>query len=177
MHLYVVRHGSTCNNVNGLINGRNDIDINDKGIKDAEIAFLILQDISFDRVISSPLLRAKHTADIIVNGRLPISYDERITERDAGVLTSKKVTDIDFSNWYGLKANHTVGGAETFSEVIERVNSFLEELKQKYPNETILIVTHAGVMKALEVCIFGYPGIDGIKNWQYSNGEIRNYNL
>lgn len=117
MHLYVVRHGSTYNNVNGLINGRNDIDINDKGIEDAKIASLILQDISFDRVISSPLLRAKHTADIIVNGRLPISYDERITERDAGV------------------------------------------------------------MKALEVCIFGYPGIDGIKNWQYSNGTVRNYNL
>lgn len=177
MHLYVVRHGSTFNNLNGLINGRNDIDINEKGIRDAQGASLLLNNVTFDRVISSPLLRAKHTADIIVNGKLPISYDERISERDAGVLTNKKVTNINLDNWYSLDVNYTVGGAETFSEVVKRVNLFLEELKLKYPDETILIVTHAGIMKALEVCIYGYPGIDEIKNWRYSNGVVRDYIL
>lgn len=177
MHLYVVRHGSTYNNINGLINGRNDIGMSEKGIEEIKVTALLLKDVSFDIVYSSPLLRAKQTANIIVNGRLPINYDERITERDAGVFTNKEVTSLNLNNWYDIKTNFVAGGAETFSDVVRRVNLFLEEIKQKYPSETILIITHAGIIKALEVCLYGYPGINEIKNWKCSNGAVRYYTL
>ena len=65
MHLYVVRHGTTDNNVNNLVNGRNNNDINEQGIKESNCARIILDKINFESVYCSPLLRAKHTMEII----------------------------------------------------------------------------------------------------------------
>ena len=177
MKLYVVRHGTTDNNVNKLVNGRNDIDINEQGIKDAKKAKAILGDLKFDKIFCSPLLRAKHTMEIINEGHFPVIYDERLMERDAGVLTSKKENLIDYDLWYQINAEPIIGVTESFDDVINRVKSLLKELKNKYKDKTILFVTHSGVISALEVCLFGYPGASIVKKWVYPNGIVKKYNL
>lgn len=177
MHLIVVRHGTTDNNVKKLINGRNNIDLNGQGLKDAGMVSLVLKDVKFNKIYCSPLLRTKHTMEIINSNHYPVIYDERIIERDAGIMTNRPESHLDSTLWNKMDVGVIYGGSESFKDVIERVSLFLEELKEKHSNDTILVVTHSGVMRALEVLIFGYPGVERIKNWEYPNCCIKEYNL
>ena len=177
MHLYVVRHGTTDNNVNNLVNGRNNNDVNEQGIKEANCARLILDKINFESYYCSPLLRAKHTMDIINSKEMFVNYDERLSERDAGIMTNKPSEEIDARLWNSIDVDVIYGGSETFNDVINRVQSFLEELKEKHGDENILIVTHLEVMKAIEICINGYPGLEEVMSWNYPNCIIKRYYL
>lgn len=177
MRLYVLRHATTDNNVKNLINGRNDIDINNRGIKEAGVASLILKDFKFDQIYCSPLLRAKHTMQIVNSNNFPVIYDERITERDAGVMTNKEEKELNLNIWDNPNVGIVYGGSESFKEVLNRVDNFLKEIQEKHKDDTVLLVTHGGVMKAIETIMFGYPGIDEIINWRYPNCIIKTYKL
>ena len=177
MNLYVVRHASTYNNKKNLVNGRNNIDINEQGIREAQKVGEILKEVVFDKVFCSPLLRAKSTMKLINVNNYPVIYDERITERDAGIMTNKSEQELDFSKWHKINIKPFYGGSESFDDVIKRVKNFLEEIVDKYKEDTLLLVTHAGVMKAIDVCIYGYPGIDKIEGWRYPNCVVLKYKL
>ena len=64
MKIYLVRHGQTDSNLNKVYNVI-DEDINDNGINQAKVLKEKIRKIEYDIIISSPLLRAKHTAQII----------------------------------------------------------------------------------------------------------------
>ena len=114
---------------------------------------------------------------IINCNNFPVTYDERLVERDAGLMTNKPDSEIDLNLWYRLDVGVIYGGSESFSDVLKRVSSFLDELKEKHKNDTLLLVTHDGVLKAIEVYIFGYPGVDKIQKWDNPNCSIKEYKL
>ena len=66
MRLYIIRHGETEWNVSGRMQGSTDIPLNEKGIRLAQVTAEGLKDVSFDLAITSPLERAKQTAEIIL---------------------------------------------------------------------------------------------------------------
>ena len=84
MKLYVVRHGRTNCNDEGKYNGKLDEDINETGIKQAEEARKKVEKLDIDLIICSPLLRTKHTSNIINANNISIIYDKRLEERDSG---------------------------------------------------------------------------------------------
>ena len=88
MKLYVLRHGETDYNKEGIFQGQNNIDLNEEGIKQAQITAKSLENIFFDKVYVSPLKRAIETAKIVTNNELEI--DDRIKERSFGKLEGKK---------------------------------------------------------------------------------------
>ena len=92
MIVYFIRHGETDFNKRCLIQGMSDIPLNDKGIQQAGIAaeWFEKQNITFDRVFASPLVRARKTA-AIVSGRTfeEVQPDARIREMDFGVDEGK----------------------------------------------------------------------------------------
>ena len=90
MKLYVVRHGQTDNNLNGIIQGISNTPLNDYGRKQASELKEKLNDISFDLILSSPLQRAKETAEIINNNKTKIIIDNRLIERNTGDFEGKK---------------------------------------------------------------------------------------
>ena len=98
--IYIVRHGQTDWNLEGRYAGRIDISLNDKGIEQANIIKEELKDVKFDKVFSSPLIRAYETAQIICNNK--IIKDDRIIERCNGDLEGKlktQITDsVDFND-------------------------------------------------------------------------------
>ena len=67
MELYIVRHGKTIWNKERRLQGSIDIELAEEGIEAAELLHdqLISSNITFDRIYSSPLKRAKKTAEII----------------------------------------------------------------------------------------------------------------
>ena len=87
--LYIMRHGKTDWNAKHKLQGRTDIPLNEEGIQMAEQAKEKYKDVNFDICYCSPLVRAKQTAEIVLEGRnIPIVYDDRLMEM---VLACMKV--------------------------------------------------------------------------------------
>ena len=79
--LYIMRHGKTDWNAKHKLQGRTDIPLNEEGIQMAEQAKEKYKDVNFDICYCSPLVRAKQTAEIVLEGRnIPIVYDDRLME-------------------------------------------------------------------------------------------------
>ena len=84
--LYIMRHGKTDWNAKHKLQGRTDIPLNEEGIQMAEQAKEKYKDVNFDICYCSPLVRAKQTAEIVLEGRnIPIVYDDRLMEMCFGV--------------------------------------------------------------------------------------------
>ena len=83
--LYIIRHGKTDWNNRHKMQGRTDIPLNEEGRQMAEAAREEYRDIHFDICFSSPLIRAKETAEILLRGRnVPILTDDRLMEMSFG---------------------------------------------------------------------------------------------
>ena len=147
-YIFFVRHGQTDWNIKKLMQGRDEIPLNEVGISQANEAALLFKESSiksgvrFDRVIASPLSRASVTGKIIADaiGCDNFSTDERIIERDFGELSGKP---YEFSAPYIVGDADYVKGLEPVSSVIERVDSFIKDVVE--PNKNTIAVTHGSV--------------------------------
>ena len=161
MKLYVIRHGNTDSNRLGIYNGKllNE-DINNIGIKQAQEASKKIKNLNLDLIICSPLLRTRHTCDIINSNKIKVIYDDRIEERNCGVLTNTKIDNL-----------------ETVPELFKRVNLFLDEIKKKYRGQNILLVTHGGVARAIHFYFNELPEDGQVEKYLPDNCEIREYSF
>lgn len=178
MKLYVIRHGQTNCNKENRYNCRYDEDINKIGINQAEAASEKVAKLDIDLIICSPLIRTKHTAKIVNKNNIPVIYDERLIEREGGVLTNTPIDDYYFTEYYNYYSKNVVDGLETLPELFERVHSFLDEIKIKYCNKNILLVTHGAVARTIQFYFQNIPqdgmllDISGQKNCEIKEYEM-----
>ena len=135
MILYVVRHGQTNVNLENKINSLNDDDLNQAGVEQALKLCEYFKDVDYDFIISSPLTRTVHTAELLNVNKKNIIYDQRLIERDAGVFTKKPIDLLDRNDWWNVYPKNDYKNAESVKMVIERIYSFLDEIKQKYKDK------------------------------------------
>lgn len=170
--IYFVRHGQTEWNKLGKLQGHKDIELNDEGRMQAQIVKEKLSGVKFDKVFSSPLKRAKETAQIICNKEAIV--DNRLIERFNGELEGKMKAEIktfpDFND-----PNETRFGIETLNSFKNRINDFLDEITKNYKNKNVLVVTHAGVCLYVRCYFEGEP--DGIlyEKYKLQNCEVLSY--
>ena len=149
--LYLIRHGQTEKNRQHLLLGRSDVPLNETGIGEAKAAAARLKNVRFDRVFSSPLLRARQTAEILAPD-IPAEIDERLIEMDYGPYEGADLTQLPPEILYffsDFAHNSAPEGMEQLSSVVGRVGAFLEEIRALEGN--ILLSVHAISMKgALE---------------------------
>lgn len=175
--LYIVRHGQTEWNAKGIIQGNSDIELNELGKRQAyELASkLDLSDI--DICICSPLKRARQTADILVNNKIDIIYDESIVERGFGNYEGKSIeADFIYKQW-NYELNDSSEGMESVKDSLLRAKKFLYKVKKEYPNKNILIVSHACFIKVLHYNIEGYDENTDFLSFSPKNAELYVYNL
>ena len=175
MKIYLVRHGESDSNVKYIYNYK-DEDINQNGIEQAETLREKIKNIDYDIVISSPLLRAKHTAKIINVKNKEIIFDERIREREHGSLEGIPIDSIDKEDFYNYYSKEKYGTSESFPDVVKRVNGFLNDLKNKDYNN-VLIVSHGGISRAFYAYFNGIPEDGNFWNLGIKNTEIKEYEL
>jgi probable phosphoglycerate mutase len=167
----IVRHGQSTYNTERRIQGRTDVSrLTEKGRSDASKVGKALSNIAFNAIYSSPLQRAKQTADII--------YSELASDsgKSAVVQTSEQLLEIDLSLWaemlssdvqqkfpedyriwhehpdeFKMLVEDTVGTREHFPvlAVYEQARQFWQEILPHHQGETILIVGHNGINRAL----------------------------
>jgi len=152
--IYIIRHGQTEMNQANVLQGRSNFPLNEKGTAQAESAAKRLKDqkIVFDKMYSSPLIRAVQTAKIVGGELLPLVVDERLIEMDYGPyegMDLKKPAPEVLHFFSDFQNNPAPEGMEPLDEVVKRSGEFLEEIKEEAEKYTILISTHAIAMKGL----------------------------
>ena len=166
----LLRHGETAYNADGnKYCGRIDIPLTEKGISQAKRMNTLLQDFRFDQIFCSPLQRAKTTAEIASGTPEKVQVDERLIEVDFGQWEGKRSDDFiaeDPNSWYNwlsdperFEAGRT---GENAKQVIARLDSFYNELLDKYDDQTILVVGHNGVNRLFMAQQLGMP----LKNYR-----------
>ncbi|MGQ2375389.1 histidine phosphatase family protein [Companilactobacillus zhachilii] len=183
VQLYVVRHGETETNHQGRINGfSTDLSLNDAGKK--EVTFLANNmDINeFDEVYTSPLKRAKETAEILNNGVHEIKEDNRLQEINYGIWDGQpsaeirdKYPDAFDENLFTLPnyIKYAKDG-ESFAHVYKRVNDFIKEMATK-GDKKILIVCHGFISRAFYKNMTHVPDISSII--QPDNAGVAKYRI
>ena len=87
MKIYLIRHGETDWNLQGRLQGREDIPLNQTGILQAEACGEALRAVRLDSIHTSPLMRAEETAEIIAAWQqCPVIVNSELIERDYGRL-------------------------------------------------------------------------------------------
>jgi probable phosphoglycerate mutase len=150
MILYVVRHGETDFNVQERYAGSTDVPLNKKGLEQAGQLARELVKVSFDIIVTSSLIRAKQTAEIIskIKGT-PIVISEGFTERNVGVyegLTRKEAKEKYPELWEKGSTrliDDAPTGGETIRQFEERITAALVEIEKRYASKRVLLVTHA----------------------------------
>lgn len=174
MKIYLVRHGEVLHNALKQYNTI-DEDLNEKGIKQAEELRDKIKNMEFDVIISSPLVRARHTVDIININNTKVIFDDRISERSCGDLSGKPFGAINREEYWNYNTIIQYGTSENILSFFKRVHSFLDELKEKNYNN-VLIVAHSGVSKAFSAYFEGVN--DGLfLDKGLKNCEIKGYEL
>lgn len=175
MKIYLVRHGQCNSNLNKVYNS-DDEDLNEVGVEEAKNLSEKLKDVKIDIIYSSPLLRAKHTADLINVRNKEIIYDDRLKERNPGDLSGKSFDFTNREEYWNYYSIIKYGTEEGILELFDRVKDFLDELKvSKYDN--VLIVAHSGVSKAFYAYFNGIPEDGKFLNLGLKNAEIKEYIL
>ncbi len=163
LKLYLVRHGETSYNAEGnKYCGRTNVDLTEKGENQAIELKVLLANIEFDAVYSSPLTRAFKTAQLSVP-HTEINTDDRLIELDFGnwegktreefIRENKSVWDL----WNNDPINNRAGACgETAGELIERIDSFMDDILRTHNEGNILIVAHNGVNRFLMAYLLGF---------------------
>ena len=177
MRILVTRHGQTNWNVERRIQGRTDVELNNKGIEQAYETKEKLKSENIDLIICSTLKRAKQTAEIInIDRNIPIIYDERLIEICYGEIEGKLHDDFDYDGFWNIVDTHEYKDAENVNNFIKRIYEFLNEIK-KYKEKDILIVTHNGVCRAINTYFNGIPKDKDITNLGIDNCEVVEYRI
>lgn len=168
MLIYIVRHGVTEWNKLKKLQGAADVPLAKEGIRLAEETGKALKDVKFDLCFTSPLSRAKQTAECILGDRdIPIIPDKRIQEINFGVLEGDKVRDsegnyidpqieIFFKDPVNFKRPEN---GENIFDVIARTKDFWEEktTDPSLADKTILVASHGCAVRALLQNIYHDP--------------------
>ncbi|WP_169056233.1 histidine phosphatase family protein [Bacillus pumilus] len=141
----LVRHGETDWNAAKRIQGRTDIPLNDTGKWQAEQTGLYLKDAHWDVVISSPLIRAKETAHLILKHvDAPLVIMDDFIERDYG-----DAEGMSFEERQKLFPNKQYPNMEPLETIQDRMVEGIEKVRAAYPNQQVLIVAHGAAIHAL----------------------------
>jgi len=162
MKIYLIRHGETDWNKKRLLQGKQDIPLNEKGIRLAELTGEKLSQIKFDKVYASPLNRAYETALLVTGGQYPVEKEPRLEEIGYGVCegTSRDREDPNLRAYFETPELYRVPeGGESIEALCQRVWSFLQELVQNPENgdKTVLLVSHGATLQALMLMVRNQP--------------------
>jgi broad specificity phosphatase PhoE len=150
--LILVRHGESEANAAGLLSGRSEVSLTEKGR--AQVAVLSDAVAGAVRLISSPLGRARQTADLLGLG-LDVETDERWTEVDYGEFEGVTLGNVPVDTWrrWRSDADYRPPGGETMAEVGRRVRQACEELfaapgSGARGGGDVVVVSHVSPIKA-----------------------------
>ena len=168
--IYLVRHGQTAWNKEEIFRGRTDVPLNETGLREAQLAGEYFREMDLRAVYSSPLLRARETAQKIAEvQRLEVRPLQGIIDMCFGAWEGQSLKEVQekdgerFQQWKNEPHLVKIPGGETLDEVRERAMGALEDTIQSHSGKTLLFVSHRVVNKVILCSILG---LDNSHFWQ-----------
>ena len=176
LKIYITRHGQTEWNTLKKMQGWQNSNLTEKGIEDAIRLGERLAEINFSKIYSSPLGRAKDTANYIKGNRnIEIELLDGLKEMGFGSwegVENEKVMELhkeQYNNFWNKPESYKRDDSENFDDLFERIEETLNYIIENAQGEDILIVSHAVTIKAIYSLINNYtieefwelPYIDG----------------
>ncbi len=152
MRLLIARHGQTKHNLDHRYQGITDAPLNQTGLSQSHKLADRLSNEKIDVIYSSDLIRCVQTAELSIN------KDERLREIYFGKWEGMSYNEIQaqspdlLEKWMADPAHVSPPNGETLIQLAVRVKSIVDEMKTRHTDQTSLIVTHGGVIRAL-LCI------------------------
>lgn len=146
LRIFVIRHGQTQYNLDKILQGHIDIDLNDTGRKQAELLGELFKDIDLDGITTSDLVRCQNTVKEITKHKkgIPVLKTYNIRERDMGQVQGMKLEEA--LKMYGPEYKNQGEGRESF---LKRVNSEWKSMVDTAIDRNFLnygMCTHGGVI-------------------------------
>lgn len=167
--IYLLRHGETTWNIEKVFRGQAEVPLTENGRSQAKFAGEYLKDKGIQTIYTSPLSRAKETAEIvgkIIN--LGPMVDDRLTGLNFGEWQGRPYSEIEkefpeeFMNYKIAPDKFKSPGGETLNEAMRRSLDMLKEIEKKFLEGKILIVTHRVICKLM---LLGILGLGSEKFW------------
>ena len=146
-HLGLLRHGQTDWNINFLLQGVTDIPMNQTGIEQVKLAAKAIRAEDWDVVLTSPLSRARQTAEIIASqhGYTEIIEQELLIERSFG-----EAEGLSHEQWRAKYSNlDVIPGGESRTQLAERSRLLLETISQELAGKRVLAISHGALIRTL----------------------------
>ena len=194
IRLVLVRHGLSSFNAKGLIQGRTDDSLlTDEGYEQAFQAGKALSKINFDRIYSSPLIRAAETAKTI----------KKSFKKKQEIIFDKNLLEVDLSEWSGLKIDEIKNKFpeiypiwkndpenlilkrsddktyKPIQELFDQANNFIEDILRIFLNKedvNILVVGHNAILRCLILLLLGRPN-QGFRKIRLENASFSILNI
>ena len=176
--ILAIRHGQTAWNADSRIQGHTDIELDTKGLWQAERLATALSDESLQAIYSSDLQRARQTAaPVAEHHRLELRIDTGLRERGFGDFEGMSFTQIEqrwpeaAARWRRRDPDFGPGGGEVLRAFRERVVEALERLARAHRGQCIALVTHGGVLDVLyrEATRLA---LDAPRSWELGNAAL-----
>ena len=173
--LLIVRHGETAWNAEGRIQGHTDIGLSENGAQQARSLGQRLADRQIDVAYSSDLKRTSETARLALGHRnVVLNETPRLREYHKGIFEGMTLTEIqtqfpdEYPKYLEKDLSYAPEGGETTRDASTRMASIFQEIKAKHLDETVLVVSHGGALRAAMVSLLGMP-LEG--NWSFVFGN------
>lgn len=167
--VYLIRHGKTQWNLESRYQGANgDSPLLKDSYREIELLASSLQRIPFEHAYTSPLKRARITAQALLNHlnpEIPLTIDSRLKEFNLGKMEGMYFEDVA-AKWPEVlknfrhhpdKYDESLVEGESFLEVIARFRAAIEEYCRQYPNGNILVISHGAALNAAINALIGTP--------------------
>ncbi len=177
----LIRHGKTRWNLERRIQGRTDIALADPGRHQVASWCAVLGKIPLDLIVSSPMIRARQTAEILGQGLgLAVVLDENLREQSFGHWEGRTLRQIRQASPGAVEHQEGLGwdfcppGGESRHRVLERALVALGAAAQRFDGFDILVVTHNGVIKSLAYHALGRAFLPG-ENPVIKDGHVHRF--
>ena len=146
-HIGLFRHGQTDWNINLLLQGVTDIPMNSTGIAQVRTAARALKVNDWDLILTSPLGRARQTAEIIAEqlGFQDIHQQDLLIERSFG-----EAEGLAYEQWKSKYSNlDELPGGESKSDLVARSKTLLDTFAENHPGKRILAISHGALIRTV----------------------------
>ncbi len=174
----IVRHGQTEWNIANIRQGHLDSPLTEEGIAQAKALAQRLIREKFSALYSSDLGRAVQTAQIIAQATgHEIITDPRLRERHLGIFQGLVGDEIkekypeEYKLHRSLGPEYVIPGGESVRQQVARNIGYLNEIAAKHEGETILVITHGGVLSGLFRHTFSIP-FEAPRRFEFTNAGL-----
>jgi broad specificity phosphatase PhoE len=171
--IILIRHGETAWNASETFRGRADIDLNETGLKQAELVGQYLSAEKIDKIYASPLKRALQTAEGVARfQQTRVEPCESLIDFSYGEWEGRPLEEVKarweelYRDWMDTPEQVRMPGGESLNDVKERVMPFVGEAVTQCGEGKVALVSHRVVLKVI-IC-----ALLGLSNAQFPNVKM-----